>query len=344
MAITEKLKQLRSSHKAKKISIGVLIFLIIFTLFGFFAVPPILKSVLTKKLSESLHRQVSIRQVKVNPFMLSATLRGFLVKEKNNRDAFISFDELYVNLQSISVLKRGLILSEMKVNRPYVNIVRNEDGSYNFSDLLESKPKKEEGKKSRFSLNNIQILNGGIDFLDGPKHTAHKVRDMDINIPFLSNLPYYADRYVQPFFAAKINDTPVSFKGETKPFTDSLETHLDINIKDLDIPFYMAYSPVRLSFKMPSGLLDINTRVSYTQYKNRPPSLNLTGDVAFKKIKIVDLKENPLVSIPAFEISFAPSDLIAKKIHLAKVMVQSPKLNITRDRSSKINLMDLLPE
>ena len=163
MAITEKLKQLRSSHKAKKISIGVLIFLIIFTLFGFFAVPPILKSVLTKKLSESLHRQVSIRQIKVNPFMLSATLRGFLVKEKNNRDAFISFDELYLNLQSISVLKRGLVLSEMKVNRPYVNIVRNEDGSYNFSDLLESKPKKEE-KKSRFSLNNIQILNGGIDF------------------------------------------------------------------------------------------------------------------------------------------------------------------------------------
>ena len=343
MEITDKLKQLRSSHKARKISLGVLIFFVVFTLFGFFAVPPILKSVLVKKLSEGLHRQVSIRQVKVNPFMLSVTLRGFLVKEKNNRDALISFDELYLNLQSISVLKRGLILSEMKLTRPYVNIVRNEDGSYNFSDLLESKPKKDE-TKSRFSLNNIQILNGGIDFLDGPKHTAHKVRDMDINIPFISSLPYYADRYVQPFFTAKINDTPVSFKGETKPFEDSLETHVDINIKDLDIPFYLAYSPIRMSFKMPSGLLDINTRVSYTQYKDRPPSLDLAGDVAFKKIKIVDLKENPLVTIPAFEISFAPSDLIAKKIHLAKVMVQSPELNITRDRSSKINLMDLLPK
>ena len=343
MEITDKLKQLRSSHKARKISLGVLIFFVVFTLFGFFAVPPILKSVLVKKLSEGLHRQVSIKQVKVNPFMLSVTLRGFLVKEKNNRDAFLSFDELYVNLQSISVLKRGLVLSEMKLNRPYVNIVRNDDGSYNFSDLLESKPKKNE-TKSRFSLNNIQILNGGIDFLDGPKHTAHKVRDMDINIPFISSLPYYADRYVQPFFTAKINDTPVSFKGETKPFEDSLETHVDMNIKDLDIPFYLAYSPIRMSFKMPSGLLDINTRVSYTQYKDRPPSLNLTGDVAFKKIKIVDLKENPLISIPAFEISFAPSDLIAKKIHLAKVMVQSPELNLSRDRSSKINLLEILPE
>jgi outer membrane protein OmpA-like peptidoglycan-associated protein len=343
MAVTDKFKQLRSNPAAKKTFVGVLITLIVFSIVGFFLVPPILKSVLTRKLSESLHRQVSIRQVKVNPFMLSVTLRGFLIKEKKGPAAFISFDELYVNLQSISILKRGLILSEIKVNKPYINIVRNEDGSYNFSDLLKSRAEKEE-KKPRFSFNNIQILTGSIDFLDGPKHTAHKLRDIDIKIPFISSLPYYADIYVQPSFEAKVNDTPVSFKGETKPFKDSLETYLNINIKDLDIPFYMAYSPVKLLFKIPSGFLDINTRVSYIQYKDRSPSLNVTGSVAFKKIKIVDLKENPIVSLPAFEISFAPSDFIAKKIHLAEVMVQSPELNISRDSSAKINLLHLLPE
>ncbi len=95
---------------------------------------------------------------------------------------------------------------------------------------------------------------------------------------------------------------------------------------------------------MQSGFLDVNTGVSYVQYRDKPPSLNVSGKVAFKKVKVVDLKENPLVSLPAFEISFAPSDLIAKKIHLAKVMFQSPELNISRDRSAKINLLDLLPE
>jgi hypothetical protein len=343
MAITVKLKQLGSSPTAKRTFIGALIFLVVFAVVGFFVVPPVLKSILTKKLSEGLHRQVAIRQIKVNPFMLSVTVRGFLIKERNGRDTFVSFDELYLNFQSISILKRGLIFSEIKVNKPYVDIVRNEDGTYNFSDLLESKAKKEE-KKPRFSLNNIQILNGSIDFLDGPKHTAHKLRDMNIKIPFISSLPYYANIYVQPSFEAKVNDTPVSFKGETKPFKDSLETHLGINIKDLDIPFYMAYSPFKMPFKMESGFLDINTAVSYVQYKDKPPSLNVTGNVALKKIKIIDLKRNPLVSLPALEISFATSDLIARKIHLAKVMLQSPELNISRDRSAKINLLALLPE
>ena len=321
----------------------VLIFLVVYSVVGFFLVPPILKSVLTKKLSEGLHRQVGIRQIKVNPFALSATVRGFLIKERNGRDTFVSFDELYLNLQSISVLKRGLVLSEIKVNLPYVHIVRNEDGSYNFSDLMESKPKKEE-KTPRFSFNNIQILNGSIDFFDGLKHTAHKLSDMDIKIPFISSLPYYADIYVQPYFYAKVNGTPVSFKGETKPFRDSHETHMQVNIRDLDIPFYFSYSPFKMPFKAPSGFLDVNTEVSYIQYRDKQPSLNLAGNVAFKKIRITDLKGNPLVSLPEFQISFAPSDLIARKIHLSKVMLQSPELNISRDRSAKINLLALLPE
>jgi hypothetical protein len=343
MTIADRLKKLRSSSAVKKALIGALIFLVVFSVTGFFILPPILKSVLTEKLSEGLHRQVVIKQVKVNPFMLSVTVRGLLVKAKNGSDAFASFDELYLNFQSISLLKKGLIFSEIKVNKPYVNIVRNKDGSYNFSDLLESKPKKEE-KKSRFSLNNIQILDGSIDFFDGPKHTAHKLRDIDIKIPFISSLPYYADLYVQPSFEAKVNGAPVSFKGKTKPFLNSYETHLDVNIKNLDIPFYMEYYPFKMPFKVPSGFLGINAEVSYVQYKDRSPSLNLSGNVALRKFKVVDFKSAPLVSLPVFEISLAPSDLIAKKIHIAKVMVQSPELNISRDRSSKINLLALLPE
>jgi hypothetical protein len=344
MGIPDKLNQLRSNPNVKKTFIGVLIFFVVFSLVGFFVVPPILKSVLTKKLSGGLHRQVSIRQIKVNPFALSVTVRGFLIKERNGQDPFVSFDELYLNFQSISILKRGLIFSEIKVNKPYVNIVRNQDGSYNFSDLLESRPKKEEKKKPRFSLNNIQILNASIDFFDSPRHTAHKVRDMDIKIPFISSLPYYADIYVQPSFEATVNGTPVSFKGETKPFEDSLETHLGINIRNLDIPFYIAYSPFKIPFRMQSGFLDINTAISYIQYKDKPPSFDVTGSVALKKIKIADLKQSPLVSFPALEISFAPSDLIARKIHLTKVMLQSPLLSVSRDRSAKINLLALLPE
>ena len=42
--------------------------------------------------------------------------------------------------------------------------------------------------------------------------------------------------------------------GRTKPFADSLETFIDVDIKDLNIPHYLAYVPVKMNFKIAVGL------------------------------------------------------------------------------------------
>ena len=239
MAVPPKVKRIATTPAAKKTLMGIGIFLVVFSILGFLVAPPILKSILIKKLSENLHRSVAIKQIRVNPFVLSLTIRGFSLKERTGEDTFISFDELYLNLQSISLLKRGFVLSEIKLTKPYVNIVRNEDGSYNFSDLLKTEERKEEQKekkKPRISLGNIQIINGGIDFHDNLKHAVHKVRDMNVTLPFISTLPTYIDIYVEPSFSATVNGKAVALKGKSKPFKDSYETTFNINIKNLDIP------------------------------------------------------------------------------------------------------------
>ncbi len=68
--------------RAKKILIGLIIFFVVFTLVGFFALPPILKSILTKQLSENLHREVTIDQIKINPYTLSISVRGLTSKRQ----------------------------------------------------------------------------------------------------------------------------------------------------------------------------------------------------------------------------------------------------------------------
>ena len=339
------LKHTLSTRPAKKTAVGVVIFFVVFSITGFLILPPILKNVLTNKLSAGLHRSVSIRQVKVNPFMLSATLRGVLIKERNGRDRFISFDELYVNAQLMSIIKRGIIVSEVKLVGPHVTIIRNKDGSYNFSDLLQAKPKqKAGGEKPRFSFNNIQVSRGSIEFFDGPKDTWHAVTDMNITIPFISNLPHYVDIYTHPAFEARVNGTPVSFKGKTKPFENSHETTFDIKVSGIDIPYYLAYSPVAIPFRMRSGLLDTDVVITYIQYTDKAPVLSLAGNIVLRKIDIADREDDPLLSFPAFKITFAPSDIIAKKIHLSSVTLRSPRLHISRDKSGRINLQALLPE
>ena len=69
--------------RPKKVLAGLVIFFAVFTLFGFFGLPPIVKSMPPRKLSEALHREVTIEQIKINPYALSLTHKG--VSRKGQR-------------------------------------------------------------------------------------------------------------------------------------------------------------------------------------------------------------------------------------------------------------------
>jgi uncharacterized protein involved in outer membrane biogenesis len=334
----------------KKIVLGVVIFFVVFTLVGFFVLPPILKSVLTKQLSENLHREVVIEQIKFNPYALSISIRGLKIKDKGSSETFVSFGEIFVNFQSTSAFRRALIFSEIRLTQPYFKITRNQDESYNFSDLIEKKeskpPEKEKSTSTpmRFSLNNISIENGSIDFWDGPVQVKHAVRELNVGVPFISNIPSFINRFVQPHFSAKINDTPYVLQGTTKPFADSRETTFDIDIKDLDIPYYLAYAPTKMNFKIVSAFLDIRSKLSFVETKGGKPKITLSGNVALKKIAVDDGKNKPLLRLPLLDIAIAPSEPISKIIRLSKISIQSPELEVRRDEKGVANVQTLFPE
>ncbi len=334
--------------RLKKILIGLIIFFAAFTLIGFFGLPPILKSILIKQLSQNLHREVTINQIKVNPYTLSITARGLLVKDRNSSETFVSCDEIFFNFQVLSAFKRALIFREVTLKQPFIKITRHPDMSYNFFDLIGKKEtettEKEKPKPLRFSFNNLKIENGSIDFWDGPKQTKHTVRELNIAVPFLSNILYYIDTDVQPVFSAKINKTPYTLQGKTKPYADSLETSFDINISDLDIPYYLAYFPIKMNLKIVSAYLDTQTKISFIQPKGEKPSLTVTGNVSLKNIAVNDQQNKPLLRLPLLSISIAPSRPIEKFIHLFKVSIQSPGLEIQRDGKGTLNIQTLLPE
>lgn len=183
----------------KKIALSGAGLLAAFALFGFFALPAILKSVATKKLTEWLHRETSIRDIRINPFAMTLQILGLTIKKRSGTDRFVSFEALFVNLDAMSIIRLGPVVSEVRVTEPFVSITRHEDLTYNFSDLLDEftrppaspppPPSTPPAKPLRFSINNIQLTRGQINFHDRPKHADHAVRDLTITLPFLSNLP-----------------------------------------------------------------------------------------------------------------------------------------------------------
>ncbi|MDD5008861.1 MAG: DUF748 domain-containing protein [Syntrophorhabdaceae bacterium] len=340
--------RIKRKHALKKAVLWVIGFFIVFSAAGFFVVPPIARSVLLKQVSAALHRDVSIKAVRVNPYTLSVTIQGFIVKERAGTETFLSFDELYVNAEIMSLFRRALIIRELRLSKPYVRVVRNKDESYNFTDMFRGSTANAGGSgKSKlvtFSVNNITVLNGSVDFIDSPKDVKHTVRDMRITVPFISNRATHTNIFVKPEFSATINGDPYSIKGQTKPFAESLETYLDLEARDVDIPEYLSYIPATLNFKLPSGSVDVKVRITFRQSKDKMTALSVTGDVAVRKLVVNDVSDKPVFRAKSLDVGITLLEPYLKTIKLSNVTVQSPEIIAIRDKNGSFNISELFPK
>jgi uncharacterized protein involved in outer membrane biogenesis len=333
--------------RLKKWIIGAAVFFVLFTVIGFFVIPPIVKPYLLETLSKTINRQVSLSDLSLNPYTLTVTLRGFEIKEPKGDKTFVSFDELVVNLDIRSIFKRAPVIEELIVRKPYVHLVRNKDKTYNFSDLLalmKEEPKEEKKEPTLFSVNNIVIENGSIDFIDSPFDTTHTVRDMQIAIPFISNIPEYVDTSVQPRFAATINGDPYSLEGKTKIFKDTRETIFNILIEDLDLPFYLAYVPHELNITIPSGKLDVQSTITFSMSPDQPPAIVVAGNVALRDFVLQERTKKPVAGLKRLDVVMTAVEPLQSKFHFAKIALESPEVNVRRDKSGTINLLTLAPK
>ena len=329
--------------RTRKIAIWVI------AIFGFFclvalAAPPLLKNKIASELSTTLHRPTSIEQIWFNPLTMSLTVRGFLMKERQGSATAVSFDELYANLELQSLFRWAPVLKELRLVKPHIALVRNEDRTYNFTDLIEEFTKGPPGPTPRFAVNNIEVLDGRIDFDDRPEQTKHVVSAIKVGVPFISSIPSQVDITVKPELHALVNDAPLEIDGETKPFMDSRESVIQIDIDRLEIPKYAEYSPVELNFKIPSGQLNSEITVNFKTNKDKPSELSISGTVGVEKLVLQEKTDTPILSLPKVDVAIESVEVFARKANLKSVKVTGPELHVTRNRDGTLNLTSLIAE
>jgi hypothetical protein len=337
--------------RGRKIAIWFIAILGLFYLVAL-AAPPLLRNNLASELSAKLHRPVTIEQIWFNPFTMSLTVRGFLMKERDGSATAVSFDELYANLELQSLFRWGPVFRDARLTKPYINLIRNDDRTYNFTDLIEEftkgpskdAPKEPPGSTPRFAVNNIQVLDGRIDFDDRPEQTKHVVSAIKIGVPFVSSIPSHVDITVHPELHALVNDAPLDIDGETKPFKDSRESTIQLDIDKLQIPKYVEYSPVELNFKMPSGQLNTKLTVTFKTSKDKPSELSISGNFGIEKLILQEKTDVPILNLSSLDVAIETVEAFARKANLKSVKVTGPELHVTRNRDGTLNLTSLIAE
>jgi len=309
--------------------------LVLWALAGFLVLPRVLRPVVERKLAQVLHRPVTLRRLSLNPFALSATLEGLDVKEKGGTGPFLSFDRLYANLEAVSLFKGGPVIRAITIARPSIALVRNADGTYNVQDLLDEASKSKPSEKPlRFSINNIRVEGGSLDFDDRPEKTKHSVRDIRIGIPFLSNIPSQVEITTHPIFEATVNGAAFALHGETKPFSQTHETRVELDVADVDLPYYLAYVPAATPPRLTSGRLDAKITVAFTQAPKGAPALILSGTAALRRLA-VEIGGKPLLTCERFEAALGSLDVFRRKARVTSLKAVGPELWLAREKKGE---------
>jgi hypothetical protein len=266
-------------------------------LFVILVLPGIVRSLAVDKIESATGRKASISKITLNPFTLTAGVSGFSLAEKSGQTAFVNFSSVSLKISPASVTRRALIVSDIKVARPYVRVVRTGPNTYNFSDLI--KPRDSKSKPLQFSINNIELTNGSVDFRDeaATRPTDHSVRRLDLSIPFFSNIEYLADIHVAPRIKAVVNGAPFSADGRLKPLTQAKETSLILNLRDADIPHYMAYLPVKSPVVVESGRLTSALELGYRVSAGKKPEVTVSGALGLRNLLIRDRQGAELLAL-----------------------------------------------
>jgi len=324
---------------------GALVFLgaafILYGLVGAVILPPLARKVIASELGEKLGRKVEVDKVSVNPYTLEAVVHGARILETDGKTSFVAFDRLDVNASVTSLTRFAPVVDEMTLDGLKVRLVRDGQNHYNASDILArlaAQPKKKDDDPERFSVSNIRIANARIDFDDQPVGARHQVTDIDVAIPFISNLPRHLKEFVQPRLSAVVNGAPLHIRGETLPFEDSLRTHVALQLEGLDLPRYVGYSPAKLPVNLDAGKLEGRIEVQFTQArKAMEPAVIVKGTLALHDLAVStpgrELARLALVRADGINI-----DLLKRDARIESVATQGGMISLARRPDGSFDL------
>ncbi|MDX1380281.1 MAG: DUF748 domain-containing protein, partial [Xanthomonadales bacterium] len=197
-----------------------IVLILVYTLFGFFAVPPLLKSATIDALREQTGREATIGEIRYNPYVLSLEVNDFALQDTDGA-SLAAFDRLFVNFQLSSLFRWAWTFREFHLNGLYILLERYAPGDSRLGRLLDDvaeraepePPGEEPGALPRLLVHDLALGDGVIHFRDDvPAEPVDlELGPVTVSVRELNTLP---DRFGQQSVQIALpNDAVVSWQG-----------------------------------------------------------------------------------------------------------------------------------
>ncbi|WP_459624392.1 DUF748 domain-containing protein [Burkholderia sp. 3C] len=343
-SVAQRLGGVARSRRTKRVALGIVAFLAVFGLLGFFAAPPLIRHLAEQQLSRQLDRPASIARISLNPYTLRLEADGVHLGERSGQGSFVDIGKLTVRAAWSSLLRGAPIVDEVRIDSPRFHIVRYDAQRFNFSDIVDkfSKPSSTPSSSgpARFSVSNIQVTNGRIDFDDRLLGAAHTIDQWSLGVPFVATLPSKTNIFVQPTLKLRLDGSPIAVDGKTKPFAQSRESEINLKFDGLDVPKLLSYAPAKLPVEVTSGRLSSDLAVRFS-IDGDAPALRVSGTVDLADANVTDPAGRPLFAAQQLHLDAASLEPLRNVLHFSEIRLVKPVVTLSRDAAGVLNVQKL---
>ena len=303
-----------------------------------------------KKFPQIVHNNtglnLSIASSRFNPLEFSVYADGIDIESvrENEPTEILTIGDLYIDLDFISLLRHGLVSESLLISDAVFTLVRYSDTSYNISQFFGTDLGDEAVSDVMnfaelpflYSLNNISISNSSILFKDMRSEKQHRVENLNINLPTLSNFSYDVGHYIQPHFSAVINGSPVELTGDTElPTTEGEETptKMSFTLQDIDLPLYAGYLPIPLPVDIEKGRVSGSISLSFLSQSSDGRQLNFGYQLQVEDGIFHSHDRALALNMPLLNIE-GRLDPLKNDITIDSLLLRDPFLRISRNFST----------
>jgi hypothetical protein len=298
-----------------------------YTLVGFFLLPYIIKAYVVPRVAEQLHRPVSVADVEVNPFALSLRVTGFDIREVD-QSGVLGFEELFINLQAISLLHQAYVFDTIRLTLPYVFVRVSKEGRLNLLDLLppDNEPRQAASPQAEktpspvpaIEIGEFEITQGVVQFRDDSKLKPYGLDIVPIHIALknFNTKPGGDNSYA---FTAELG------KGETLAWQgtislDPIRSEGRLSLRGVKLATLWRYVRDQYNFDLTAGTLQAEGRYRLDTATS-PPDLRVfeTGlhlsDIQFN----AKGEDDPVKVIPTLDVEGLDLDVRGRKVVIDSV-------------------------
>lgn len=321
---------------------------LIYGIIGVFVLPGIIKDQIILNAENALGRKVSVESVNLNPYTFNLGIDDFVIYEREKKDVFISLRNLEVNIDPFNLIFAEVKIKFIELTTPAINIHRDAEGRFNFSDLLISKDENSTQTNAEpielptITVEKFSIEHGKMNLVDESGSKALKQALNSINFT------------VRDFSTGKAHDNQLSVRIDADDGgyveyigkVNSLEPlRLEGSLALHDGRLYTVWEHFRddLGVVIADGIVNASLQYS-ADLSTQPMQININKyQLQLERLHIQEkVSDESILKLPLFTLE-GNADLTSQKINVNTIDINGLWVKVSRDDCGKINWTEYFP-